>query len=308
VGSSSDGSGRKRSRPQKTVQLAPEPTPRPEPSGAGQPPRRPVLVVMHGNEAGQRRHLDRTMLLGRDPSNDVVLTDSGVSWHHARVEDRGDSWAVVDLGSTNGTFVNRARVSEHVLRPGEKIRLGRTVLRFEVHDLVEQAYDALVERLLNIDDLSGLYVRRMFDAELEQLLVGARAEQHAVGLLVMDLDGIKQINDTHGHLFGAYVIGAAGHVIGDVIRGRGAGSRFGGDEFVVAIRGADVRAAAGLGAEILAAIAAHPFEREGIVLHPGISIGVASYPESASDAATLFQKADEALYRAKHGGKNRVCT
>jgi two-component system cell cycle response regulator len=248
------------------------------------------------------------MLLGRDPSNDLVLTDAGVSWHHARVEDRGDSWAVVDLGSTNGTFVNRSRVSERVLRPSDKLRLGRTVLRFEVQDVLEQAYGELMERMLTIDDLSGLYLRRKFDAELELLLLAAREQKRPVGLLVMDLDGIKPINDTHGHLFGAYVIGEAGRVIGQVIRERGVGSRFGGDEFLAALREADVGAAAVVGREILQAIGAHHFEREGIVLRPGISIGVASFPESAPDAATLFQKADEALYRAKRGGKNRVCT
>ena len=303
-----DGSKRKRARAQKTLTLVGEVTPMAEAARTGHGSPRHVLVVLQGNEAGQRRVVERTMLLGRDPSNDLVLTDVGVSWHHARVEDRGDSWALVDLDSTNGTFVNRARVSEHVLRPRDRIRLGRTVVRFEVQDAVDQAYDDLMRRMLDIDDLSGLYARRKFDAELVRMLQVALGEATKLGLLVMDLDGIKGINDTHGHLFGAYVIGEAGHVIGRVLEGQGIGSRFGGDEFLAALPGADLGRAAEIGEQIRRTINEHHFERDRVVLHPGISIGAASCPESANEASALFQRADEALYRAKHGGKNRVCT
>jgi two-component system cell cycle response regulator len=271
-------------------------------------PYRPVLVVLVGNEAGTRVVLEGTVVVGRNPANHLTLTDAGVSWHHARVEDRGDAWAVVDLDSTNGTLVNDRRIAEYVLHPGDKITFGRTVVRFDVQDAYDQAYDVVVERMMNIDDLSGLLVRRKFDAELQAMLSTARVRGEPVGLLVMDLDGIKSINDTHGHLFGAYTIGEAGNLIGRVIAGSGIGSRFGGDEFLVALPGADLAATSAMGERILRAIAEHRFEREGIVLRPGISIGAASFPAQAGDALGLFQAADEAMYRAKHTGKNRVCT
>jgi diguanylate cyclase (GGDEF)-like protein len=270
-------------------------------------PHRPVLVVLAGNEVGQRRRLEGNLLLGRDPAADLVLTDAGVSWHHARLEDRGDCWAVVDLESTNGTAVNGQKRRESPLAHGDRLVLGRTVLRFEVQDALEQAYDEQVQRMLNLDDLSGLLVRRKFDAELGLLLESARARTRPLALLVMDLDGVKRINDTYGHLFGAYVIGEAGRIIGEVIGARGIASRFGGDEFCAAIPENDERAGAAIGEEIRRAIAAHPFQREGIVLAVGISIGVAAFPERATGQASLFQRADEALYRAKQGGRNRVC-
>jgi diguanylate cyclase (GGDEF)-like protein len=212
----------------------------------------------------------------------------------------------VDLGSTNGTAVNGQKRAECVLAPNDKLVFGRTVVRFEVQDALEQAYDEQVERMLTLDDLSGLFVRRKFDAELAVLLDAAQTRGTSVGLLVMDMDGIKKINDTHGHLFGAYTIGEAGHEIGRVIGSRGIASRFGGDEFSAALPGLDARATADVGEEIRVAIAEHAFEREGIVLRPGISVGAAAFPASARDAATLFQRADEALYRAKQGGRNRV--
>jgi len=271
-------------------------------------PYRPALVVQMGKEIGLSRRIDQTVTIGRDPSVEVVLTDAGVSWQHARIEDRGDSWAVVDLGSTNGTFVNNERVTDRVLAPGDRIVFGPVVTRFEVQDGLQQQVDQFVEKMINIDELSGLLVRRKFDSELAQMVAAAAANGGAVGLLVMDLDGVKGINDTHGHLFGAYVIGEAGHLIGDIVQPIGQGTRFGGDEYCAGLPGCDLQGTVAVGETILKAINEHHFEREGFVLKPGISIGAASYPACAEDPVSLFQRADEAMYRAKRSGKNRVCT
>jgi diguanylate cyclase (GGDEF)-like protein len=255
---------------------------------------------------GVRKRVDDSLLIGRDPECDLVLTDALVSSRHALLEDRGDSWTLIDLGSTNGTSVNGEKGKEFVLVRNDKIAFGRTVARFEMQDSLEQAYDELVEKLLNVDDLSGLLVRRKFDADLSVALEAARTRQEPLGLLMMDLDGIKKINDTHGHLFGAYVIGESGRVIGRVLEGRGFASRFGGDEYIAALPGVDRTGACAVGEEILRAIGEHEFEREGVSLHPGISIGVGGFPENATDVNSLFQHADEALYRAKRAGKNQV--
>jgi two-component system cell cycle response regulator len=270
-------------------------------------PFRPVLVVLAGQEVGLRVVVDHTLLVGRDAAADLPLSDALVSWHHALIEDRGDGWALKDLGSTNGVRVNDQAGTEFALAQGDRIRFGDTVVRFELQDRLEQDYNEFVERMLNVDDLSGLLVRRAFDHELGLMIEAARAAAGSVGLLVMDLDGVKQINDTHGHLFGAYAIGEAGRVIGRVLKKRGIASRFGGDEFLAAVPGFDAAAAAAVAEEIRAAVAKHHFEREGAVLKPTISIGVAAYPADAATAEALFQHGDEALYRAKQAGKNRVC-
>lgn len=266
-----------------------------------------VLVVIAGPELGQRVIVDRSLSVGRNPECDVTLSDPLVSSLHARVEDRGDSWTLLDTGSTNGTVVNGEPALEVALRPGDKIGLGSTVLRFESQDHHEQKYAEVLEQLLTKDDLSGLFVRRKFDAELARAVEAARSQNGSVGLLVTDLDGIKKINDTHGHLFGAYVIGESGKLIGKVIGTRGFACRFGGDEFLVALPNHDVAASAQIGEEIRSAINAHHFERAGVVLEPGISCGVAAFPESADDPIGLFEAGDAALYRAKGAGKNRVC-
>ena len=269
---------------------------------------RPVLVVLSGESVGTRCVLTESMLVGRDPDSGLCLPDTGVSWHHARVDDQGGVYAVVDLGSTNGTSVNGEPASDRELVPGDKLVFGRTMVRFELQDTADEAYDDVVAKMLSVDDLSGLYVRRHFDAELQGMLTAAATRREPVGLLVMDLDGIKQINDENGHLFGAYVIGEAGHLIGGILRGRGIGARFGGDEYVAALPRHDLESAVEVGEEIRRAIDAHRFVREGISLHPSISIGAAAYPLGVEDAKALFHRADEALYRAKRAGKNRVST
>jgi two-component system cell cycle response regulator len=267
---------------------------------------RPVLVVMSGADVGKRIIISGNAVMGRDPTADVVLGDAGISWRHARLEDRGDAWAVVDLGSTNGMTVRDQPCREALLAPGDTIVLGHTALRFELRDSLQQAYDAELQRLIDIDDLSGLFVRRKFDRELAVLVEAARARRCPLGFLAMDMDGIKHINDTHGHLFGAYVIGETGHLIGKVLERRGIGCRFGGDEFIAALPDLDTRGAADVALEIHSVVNHHPFVRDGIPLRPGISIGVASFPADAGDPVSLFERADKALYRAKHGGRNRV--
>lgn len=269
-------------------------------------PHLPVLVVMTGNEIGKRVIVDRSLTIGRAPDAELTLSDQMISWHHARIEDRGDGWALFDLGSTNGTTVNGESQAEWLLKPGDRIVFGATAVSFEREDALKVDFNETVERLLNIDDLSGLFVRRKFDTEFSQLLDAARVAQRPLALLVMDMDGIKKINDTHGHLFGAHVIGQAGHIIGGIIRDRGIGCRFGGDEYLAALADLDCDAATEVADQILRAINTVPFVKDGITLKPGISIGVAAYPADADDAATLFQRSDEALYRAKQGGRNRI--
>lgn len=268
---------------------------------------RPAVVVIAGPELGTRRAVEGSWLtIGRDPEADLSLSDPRVSFHHCTLEDHGDGWVVVDLGSTNGVRVNGERVQERMLAPNDKIEIGDTVLRFEIQDPKDQAYDEMVQRLIDLDDLTGLLQRRRFDRELERLLLAARTAQEPLGLLVMDLDGLKAINDTYGHLFGAHAIAEAGRTIGALLPRDAVAARFGGDEFVAAVPGRDLEEAARIGERIVAGIREHRFDKDGVELRLGISIGAAAFPQHASEALALFSCADEAMYAAKRAGKGCV--
>jgi len=197
------------------------------------------LVVVGGPDVGKRARLGRGVEVGRDPTAAFPLSDESVSWRHFRIEDRGaGEWALVDMGSTNGTIVNGERRNEAALKPGDRMFVGKTILEFQQQDAIQEGFSAEVERLLNIDELSGLWVRRRFDTQLLATVAAVqRGTIPVVSVIVMDLDGVKPINDTHGHEMGAFVIGEAGRVIGATLSGRGFATRFGGDEYAAALPG-----------------------------------------------------------------------
>jgi diguanylate cyclase (GGDEF)-like protein len=274
----------------------------------------PSLVVISGPDVGLRVRLDRSMDIGRDPTSSFALRDENISWRHLRVEDRGaGEWAIVDMGSTNGTIINTDRCTgEHTLVPGDKILIGKTVLEYQLADAIREGFNAEVQRLLHVDELSGLWVKRRFEAQLETIVNAVRAgSTPVVSVIVMDMDGIKGINDTHGHDMGAFCIGAAGHVIGRVLEAQPCAAfatRFGGDEFAAALPGVSKDDAVKVAEEVRRAVGEHVYEKGGVRVHPGMSAGVASMPPDAQDAEGVFRAADQAMYRAKRGGKNRVST
>jgi two-component system, cell cycle response regulator len=269
----------------------------------------PSLVVILGPDMGARVVLHGSVETGRDPVCELPLHDENVSWRHARVEDRGcDEWAIVDLGSTNGTILNGVPCAGALLKPGDRIFIGKTVIEVQ-KDAVRDAQAVELERLLSIDDLSGLWVRRRFDAQLESSVAAVLAGTvPTLSVVVMDMDGVKAINDSHGHAFGAFAIGETGHVIGRLTESRGFATRFGGDEFAAALPAMTKDEAVGFAEAIRVAVGAHTYEHRGVRLRPGLSCGVATLPGDGTDAKTLFHAADEAMYRAKRAGKNRVST
>ncbi len=269
-----------------------------------------VNVIRSRADLGVHVLIDGPTMLGRDPSCTIPLHDFGVSKQHAIIRPAGDgAYVLQDLQSTNGTRVNGTPVSGiRFLEDGEKIFIGETVLRFALADEMDVDFHSEVATLVSTDPLTGLPSKRRFDQAFEFALESASLGASPLGLLMMDMDGVKQINDTHGHLFGAHVIGETGKLIAKVIGAKGEACRFGGDEFSAFLPGHDAAAAIVISETIRKSVETAGFEKDGIPLRPTISIGVACYPEAGTDSLVLVDKADKALYRAKEQGKNRVAT
>ena len=272
------------------------------------PPRQAFLSVIRSRaDLGSYAFVSGPTIVGRDPGCPLPLHDLRVSWRHATIAPDGDGYLLADMQSTNGTRVNGVPVvEERMLRDGDKISVGETVVRFSLADEEEINFHNEVATLVGTDPLTGLPSKRRFDDQLEYALGTATSCNQPLALLMMDMDGVKQINDTHGHLFGAHVIGATGRLIADVIGGQGRACRFGGDEFSAFLPMHDLSAAQRVGEEIRAAVETAGFEKDGIPLSPTISIGLACFPTNGTDLLKLVSAADEALYRAKRQGKNRV--
>lgn len=268
---------------------------------------RPVLVVLTGAQIGERVRLEgRPIEVGRDPQAGLVLRDAGVGWRHARFDPTPDGWIVSALDPAFGIEVNGMRVARIPLSPDDRIQIGSTVIRFELHGPAEQAFDAAVEERLTRDDLTGLLSRRKFELQLSGALDIAVQGGEPLGLAVIDLDGLKQINDRHGHLVGARMIAAAGRAIAALLAGGAFACRLGGDEFAVAMPGANIERAERLARSFIEAIAAARITHDGEVLSIAASAGVAIGPAQGRAIFSLLRAADDALLRAKRDGRGVV--
>jgi diguanylate cyclase (GGDEF)-like protein len=223
------------------------------------------------------------------------------------IEPRGAQHVLHDLGSTNGTLVNGARLSgDRELREGDQICIGQTIIKFTLVDETEAAYLRKMERLAGTDELSGLLAKHRFDSLLAEAARSATATGSPLSLLMLDMDGLRSINDRHGHPMGAHTIGSVGRIIGRVVSGHGEACRFGGDEYCVMLVGSDLAAAMKIGEQIREAVAATPYELGGATVRATISIGAAQLSDAAGTPETLLAAADQALYRAKGKGRNAV--
>lgn len=164
---------------------------------------------------------------------------------------------------------------------------------------------ANAERLAFLDDLTHLFNARYLQQLLERDTT--RDDAAPFGLLFVDLDHFKLVNDAHGHLVGSRLLVEVGRVLKNAVRERDICVRWGGDEFCVVLRGADEPTSMVVAERVRTELAAHRFlAREGHTLHVTASIGVACYPLHAVDAQALVDLADRAMYRGKRTTRNVV--
>lgn len=176
-----------------------------------------------------------------------------------------------------------------------------------------------LHRLAMTDDLTGLHNLRSFEARLEVMSASARGARIPLSMLVLDVDHLKSMNDTHGHLAGAEAVRAVGRLLAARLPQTACGCRYGGDEFVVALPGLSAAQATALADTIRRDVQLLAPVLAGTPFTPGtlsISVGVAcmgpcgpgrAWPAGVADAGeALFRAADAALYRAKLSGRNCV--
>ncbi len=164
-----------------------------------------------------------------------------------------------------------------------------------------------VRHLAHHDMLTGLPNRRLFEERLREALRRPwRGHPRRVGLLLLDLDHFKQVNDTCGHAVGDALLRAATRRMRTCLRRADMLARMGGDEFaVIQEEAADEALCLRLAGRLLDAFV-EPFELEGHRLRANLSIGIALFPDHANSAAELLRRADLALYRAKAAGRGRL--
>ena len=157
------------------------------------------------------------------------------------------------------------------------------------------------------DELTGLYNRRYFNEALEREV--ARSKRYGSSLMVcmMDADYFKEINDSYGHAAGDVALSEIGRILKKWARQSDLPCRYGGDEFAAILPDTDSQGGRAACERLRETVAGHRFEGQGFRFRLTLSIGIAQYvPRVDTSSADLIKRADEALYRAKEKGRNRV--
>lgn len=205
-----------------------------------------------------------------------------------------------------GTLVlaaHRPEAFNDALRPTLEVLANQLAVALSNAAAVER-----LEEMATTDGMTGCLNKRAFLEELESKIRSAERFGRKLSLLVTDIDHFKNVNDTYGHDVGDVVIKGLGAILRSVKRDTDIVARFGGEEFCVLCEETDTEGAIKLAERIREEIAASVFPTELGNLSVTGSIGVATFPNDARTGAELFKITDRALYAAKHGGRNRVCT
>ena len=166
---------------------------------------------------------------------------------------------------------------------------------------------AEVEDLAYLDDLTHLFNRRYLELSLGQVGKSPDSPPGPFSVLFLDLDRLKSVNDAYGHLAGSKVLVEMASLLKRCVRDEDVVCRYGGDEYVVLLRNADSGGALKVGERVRRTVETHQFlAREGLRLRLTTCIGVASYPEHATDTVALLELADRAMYRGKKGERNLI--
>jgi diguanylate cyclase (GGDEF)-like protein len=275
-------------------------------------PDRATLTMISGPEVGAVFALESSeVVLGRGSEASLRIDEPSVSRSHARITFSGPgSYAIEDLGSTNGTFVGGRPVKRAALDSGDRVQIGREcVFRFAIVDETEESFQRRMYESSMRDPLTNIANRRCLFERLVSELAHARREKCPLSLLLLDVDRFKIINDTFGHLAGDQVLRAIGMRGPQVVRGGDLFARYGGEEFAVIARAADPGEALALAERLRKAIGELRVEVGSGAISFTASIGVVSLSECSpdGDGLELFARADARLYAAKVGGRDRVC-
>ena len=269
---------------------------------------RAYLVVLAGSDVGKMFRLSAgETVLGRSGHADIRLDDDSISRLHAKLRLSGQTIVIEDLNSSNGTLVNGARVGQHVLCDGDKIRLGETtILKFTFHDRLDESFQMKMYNAALRDPLPKLYNKKYFLDQLDAEISYSKRHGTPLSLLIFDLDHFKSVNDTYGHVVGDLVLTGVAGLVQAKLRNEDVFARYGGEEFVIILRGIMLDDAGVLAERLRGAIEAHEFVSGGQRVGVTASVGVAALAEDAKEPLALVEAADSALYAAKKAGRNRV--
>lgn len=266
------------------------------------------LVVIYGGTLGQKYELsDHVVSMGRDPDNSIIIDADSVSRSHARVETFSGSKYLVDLNSTNGTYLNDNLAVREELSNGDFIKVGDTIFKFLSGTDIERSYHEEIYTMTVTDGLTQVPNKRLLLEYLEREFSRARRYTRNLSCVMLDIDHFKNINDEYGHLTGDFILKELAQLVARRIRKEEIFARYGGEEFAIVLPECEEAAAVEFADSIRSIVELHRFEFENNTIPVTISLGVGHFVEAMAEPSDLLKAADQNLYKAKRAGRNQVC-
>ena len=274
-------------------------------AGAGQD----CLVVIYApssKQLGKRFSLvDGEVRIGRGIENSVILNSDSISRRHARIEIRSGGYYLVDMHSTNGTYVNDELVQDCQLRRGDQIKIGDTILKFLSGSDLESQYHETIYRMTIMDGLTGIHNKRYLVEQIDRELSRAKRHRRPLSLVICDIDHFKLVNDEFGHLAGDYVLKEVAQLAKSRIRPDDVIARYGGEELAIVLPETDLGGGVQIADALRQMIDDETFVFEDEYIDVTISCGVAQLQPNWR-AFDFVRAADTQLYEAKRDGRNCV--
>ena len=272
-------------------------------------PREPILTVISGVCTGlSARVEERPLFLGRDRDCRIILEGSGISRKHARVQqDMNGKVVIDDMGSTNGTFVDGQRITQHLLVGGEHIQIGPdTVVKFELRSALEDNRAVEQAEYGMMDQSTGLHNRRHFLSRLRRDFVQVILERQSISMIKLSVDGYTGIVDQFGYEGGEMILRRIASLIRADLHADDAVARWGEKKISVLLNNTSAKAAERIAENLLTTIRSTHIENKGRKMDFTVSAGVATVgDEDFSEPQDLLNDADDNLTRARQAGGDR---
>jgi diguanylate cyclase (GGDEF)-like protein len=186
----------------------------------------------------------------------------------------------------------------------DELKKANELLKAQILE-IQTLHETLKEQAVR-DALTGLFNRRYLTETVERELARAKRDGSPVCALMMDIDHFKEFNDSYGHNFGDEILVRLSTVLKNNTRTGDIACRFGGDEFIIILPGADIKEAAQRAETIKENFSHSTIQLGGMAVSPMISIGISAFPRHGKNGDELISAADGALYHAKNAGRNRI--